>query len=429
MKSSILRAGLLSLSAGLLLSPSAFATNGYSAHGFGTKSKGVAGAGVALAQEGLSGATNPALSVHLGNRIEWGGALFSPKRGYTANNDGAPTSPPATVTPGEYQSSKDYFLIPHFAWNWQIDDRSSFGVLMSGNGGMNTQYDNAVFDAFNNPGGTATSPTGVDLMQMFVGFPYSYKLSEKHSVGVMPVVGAQAFKAYGLGPFKAFSESPNNLTDNGRDYAFGLGLRLGWFGQITEQLSLGASYQSKIRMQNFDKYKGLFAEQGNFDIPDTYTLGLAFKSHKDLTWLLDVQHIRYSKVSALGNGHNVPFMPGSVLLGNNDGIGFGWDDMTVIKTGVVWQYRPDLALRLGFAKGNQIISQNQGLFNILAPATVTKHFSAGFTKLFGDNNELNLAVTYVPNAAVSGTNPNTGPQTGKIEIEQWELELNWSHRF
>ena len=429
MKSIVLRAGLLSLSAGLFLSQGAWATNGYSAHGFGTKAKGVAGAGVALPQEGLSGATNPALSVHLGNRIEWGAALFSPKRGYTANDDGAATYPPATITPGEYRSSKDYFLIPHFAWNWQIDPDHSFGVIMSGNGGMNTQYDNPVFSAFDNPGGQASNFTGVDLMQMFVGFPYSVKLSEQQSIGIMPVLAAQSFQAYGLGPFQAFSESPNAVTDNGRDYAFGVGMRIGWYGELSDKLSLGASYQSRLYMQNFDKYQGLFAEQGSFDIPDTFTIGLAFKSHQNLTWLLDIQHIRYSKVAALSNTHNVIFMPGSTLLGNDEGIGFGWEDMTVVKVGLQWQYRPDLTLRVGYAQANQVIPDNQGLFNILAPATVTKHFSAGFTKLLGKNNELNLAVTYVPNEAVTGTNPNTGPQTGKIEIKQWELEMNWTHRF
>jgi long-chain fatty acid transport protein len=428
-KSTIVRAGLLSLSVGFLFSQGVSATNGYSAHGFGTKSKGMAGAGVAFPQEGLSGATNPALSVHLGNRIEFGGSLFSPLRGYTADNNGASSYPPATMSAGSYDSTKNYFLIPHFAWNQQIDDRSSIGVLVSGNGGMNTQYDNAVFSAFNNPGGTASAFSGVDLMQLLVGFPYSYKLSDKQSVGIMPIIAAQAFKSYGLEPFRPFSQSPNDLTNNDRDYSFGGGVRIGWYGEVSDQLSLGASYQSRLYMQSFDKYKGLFAEQGNFDIPDTFTVGLAYKSHQNLTWLLDIQHIRYSSISAIGNPHDVPFMPGSTLLGTDNGVGFGWDDMTIFKFGVQWQYRPDLILRAGYSQGNQIIPDSQGLFNILAPAVVNKHFSVGLSKLFGNNNELNVGATYAPNQKVTGSNPNTGPQTGSIEMEQWELELNWTHRF
>ena len=40
-------------------SGSAFATNGYFAHGYGMKAKGMAGVGNALPQDGLAAATNP----------------------------------------------------------------------------------------------------------------------------------------------------------------------------------------------------------------------------------------------------------------------------------------------------------------------------------------------------------------------------------
>ena len=44
----------------LILAPVAQATNGYFTHGYGTTNKGMAGAGVALPQDALTVATNPA---------------------------------------------------------------------------------------------------------------------------------------------------------------------------------------------------------------------------------------------------------------------------------------------------------------------------------------------------------------------------------
>ena len=44
---------------------SALATNGYFAHGYGTKAKGMAGAATALAQDGFAGANNPAAAAFL----------------------------------------------------------------------------------------------------------------------------------------------------------------------------------------------------------------------------------------------------------------------------------------------------------------------------------------------------------------------------
>ena len=59
--SSGFKKSLIALSvSGLLASPAVFATNGYFGHGYSTKEKGLAGAGVAYSQDSLAAATNPA---------------------------------------------------------------------------------------------------------------------------------------------------------------------------------------------------------------------------------------------------------------------------------------------------------------------------------------------------------------------------------
>ena len=419
-----------------------YATNGYSQHGFGTKSKSMAGAGVAMPLEGLSAATNPALMVDVGKRMDIGLALFSPERSYTADDNGSPVGPPMgppTVEPGKYESDKDYFFIPHFAYNTMIDDNSSIGVAVAGNGGLNTEYPKAVFAPFNNPmmGTQASSPTGVDLMQLFVGVPYAREINEQHTLGIMPFIAGQRFKAYGLEPFTPFSAHPESVTNRGYDYAYGVGARIGWYGKLSDEFSLGASYQTKTWMSKFDKYEGLFAEEGNMDVPSTFTLGLAYKATSSITLAFDIQHIFYSEVAAIGNPHDQPFfgmtpdgqMYPLTLLGTDDGMGFGWDDMTIGKLGVQWEYNSDLIFRAGYSKGNQIIPNAQALFNILAPAVMTDHWTFGVTQKYGKSNELNLAVMYAPEVDVEGSNPNTGPQTGEIEMEQWEIEFSWSMKF
>jgi long-chain fatty acid transport protein len=47
---------------------SAQATDGYVEHGYGIKSQGIGGVGIALAQDGLAAAANPAGAVFLGDR-------------------------------------------------------------------------------------------------------------------------------------------------------------------------------------------------------------------------------------------------------------------------------------------------------------------------------------------------------------------------
>jgi long-chain fatty acid transport protein len=435
----------IAIAAGLLLSAiplSSQATNGYSQHGFGTKSKSMAGAGVALPLEGLSAATNPALMVDVGKRMDLGLALFSPSRSYTADDNGSPVGPPMgppTIVPGTYESENDYFLIPHFAYNTLIDENSSIGVAIAGNGGLNTEYPNAVFAPFNNPmmGTEASAPTGVDLMQLFIGVPYAIRLNSQHSLGIMPFLAGQRFKAYGLEPFTPFSLHPDSVTNEGYDYVYGGGARIGWYGKFTDQFSAGASYQTRTWMSSFDKYDGLFAEEGDMDVPSTFTIGLAFKATPAVTLVFDIQHIFYSEVAAIGNQNDKPFfgmtengqMYPLTLLGTDDGIGFGWEDMTIGKLGVQWEYQPGLIFRAGYSKGNQIIDGSQALLNILAPGVITDHWTFGMTQKYSSGHEFNLSFMYAPEVDVHGSNPNTGPQTGEIGMEQWEIEASWGMTF
>ena len=78
----------------LTLSSSAYATNGYWSHGYGAKSKSMAGACVAMVAGPMCASTNPATLVQVGDSMDYGLALFIPSRGFTANNDASPVGPP-----------------------------------------------------------------------------------------------------------------------------------------------------------------------------------------------------------------------------------------------------------------------------------------------------------------------------------------------
>ncbi len=427
---------------------SAWATNGYIPYGFGTKSKGMAGVGVALPLDTMGAAVNPASMVLLGERLDLGAALFAPSRSYTAHDD-ASFGYPAFAT-GTFDSDKDYFLIPHVGYNYMLDKQSSIGISIAGIGGMNTEYPYDVFSAFNprfppnTPDTsligqpipnmpTASSPAGVNLMQLFVGVTYARQLNAVHNVGITPIFAVQRFKAYGLEPFMGVSAYPNQVTNNGYDESYGGGVRIGWLGQFNEQWSVGASYQTRLWMSKLEEYKGLFANGGEFDVPPHLTLGVAYQATPALTLAFDIQHIFYSDIDAVANTHatyltDANYNPVTVL-GTEDGLGFGWDDMTVAKLGVAWQLRPDFTVRAGYSHANQVIPSSEGLFNIIAPAVIQDHWTLGFTSQINAANELNFSFAYMPTEHVCGTNVNTGNQSGCIQMNQYELELSWGLRF
>jgi long-chain fatty acid transport protein len=398
---------------------SAYATNGYFANGYSIESKSLAGAGVALPQGSLDASVNPAAMAYIGQRTDFGLSFFNPNREYTVI--GNPSGYPGTfgLAPGTVKSHSKWFVIPSIGANWKLDDKSYLGISIFGNGGMNTDYHEPTF---------GNSPTGVDLMQLFITTTYARKLTPKHAVAIAPIFAYQRFEAKGLEAFSGFSSEPSNLTDNGHDSSYGIGGKIGYLGEILPNLNLGASYQTKIYMTRYDKYAGLFAEEGDFDIPATWTIGLAYKVVPELTFLVDVQEIYYSDVKSIHN----PLMNNiqTSQLGKDNGAGFGWEDITVLKLGLQWQSSKDWTWRAGYSIGDQPIPGSEVLFNTLAPGVVKEHATVGVTKAMG-NSELKLAIMRAFPHTVTGSNPLEAPgqQKIKLRMNQWEFSVGYAYKF
>lgn len=446
----------LGLGIGVLTPYTAMATNGYFSHGFGTKNKALAGGGIALPQDAMIAATNPAGIVFVDERMEAGVALFAPMRSYSASSatggtDGAACAPNCAFTIGgasggqALDSDNEQFLIPHFAYNMPLDDTSSFGVSVYGNGGMNTEYKGGTAQHQSSTGtyettaGTFGAGTaGVNLEQLFINASYAGKIADEASWGVSAIYAYQRFKADGLSQFAGYSASPSNISNNGTDNSSGFGLKLGLQAEVAKGVTLAASYQTEMDMDKFDKYSGLFAEGGDFDIPATLILGAAWQTSERSTFTVDVQTIYYSDVPAIANpianltGQCTPGATGGTgagCLGGANGAGFGWEDMTIVKLGYQWQTSPDWVWRAGYSKGDQPIPSSEVVFNILAPAVIEEHITFGFTHNMSKTSEFSFSAMYAPETTVSGANTFNPSQTVAIKMDQYELEASWGWKF
>lgn len=400
----------------------ALATNGYFSHAYSIKNKGMAGAGVALPLDSLTAATNPAGLTEVGNRFDVGLSLFSPNREYTVDRDPTAGPPAFELAGGTVESDSNYFLIPSIGWSRQLSDRSAIGVAVFGNGGMNTDYPTQTYYD------TSSSTAGVDLMQLFIAPTFATKLGDKHSFGITPIIAAQFFSEDGLASLGAYSADSTKLANNGYESSFGFGGRVGYLGKLTDKFSVGLAAQSKIYMQEFDDYAGLFAEQGDFDIPANWTVGFAVNPTPAVTIAFDVQHIYYSDVNSVGN----PMLPNLAVdgLGPDGGAGFGWDDMTIYKIGLQWARTAQWTYRFGYSYGEQPIPAAEVLFGILAPAVIEQHASFGFTYTFAKLSELDFSLTYAFENDVTGPNPlAASPQDVTLTMNQWEAALGYSWKF
>jgi long-chain fatty acid transport protein len=409
--------GALAL-AGLTLPGVAMATNGYFSHGYGMKAKGMAGVGIALPQDALAAATNPAGMAFVGDRLDVGLDWFRPIRGSEIVGSVAPP-----INHGYNGSDTKNFFVPEFGYNRMLGSNMALGVSVYGNGGMNTGYNRGI-PLFN--GGTLND-TGMDMMQLFIAPTFAYKINKDHAVGVTLNLAYQRFKIFGLQSFTApgFSISPTDITNNGYDSSTGWGLRIGYTGNLTDAVTVGATYQSRTWMSKFGDYKGLFAEKGDFDIPENYGIGIAVKATPKLTVAADLQRINYGDIESVGNKVDC-FFAGLCQLGADNGPGFGWRNMTVFKLGVSYAWSDKLTLRAGVSTTNQPIPKSQTLFNMIAPGVVENHLTLGATWAVSPTSELSLAYMHAFSKKVKGSNSiplGGGFPGGNANLKMYEDSL------
>jgi len=440
---------------GILVSPAVNATNGYFSHGFSTKEKALGGAGTAYSQDSLAAANNPAGMAFVGERMDIGMALFSPSpRSFTLTGTRHDTPPTPSdprftsinATPGtKYESDNDFFLIPHFGYNWQLNNDSTVGVSVYGNGGMNTEY-----LASESPGEAGTfgaGTAGMNMAQLFINLSWAKKINAKHAFGGSLLLVGQRMIVQGVDSFAPFSLDPANMSGNRKSDSFGAGLKVGYQGEVAKGVRVGVAYQSKISMSDLDEYKGLLAESGGFDIPSTYNIGVSFDVGDDGVIVADVQRIIYSDVASISNpikgltdGSCMPGAPatggtGTACLGGSNGAGFGWEDMTIYKIG--YQFEDDtydIVYRVGYSHAEQPIPESETLFNTLAPAVIEDHITAGLTVKMSGNQELNISGMYAPRNSVKGPNPFDGGEANggtdiEIEMSQWEIQAGWAWKY
>ncbi len=427
------------------------ATEGYFAHGYGARHKALGGAGAADPGDSTIQAINPAGITMVDDQFSMSLSVFSPRRSFTAT-DGPPvnlgifgTFPLNLLPPGTFDSEWNYFYVPNMAWTKRVDQPlfDTIGITLYGNGGMNTtwpemqgsQFCQFLHTGFGVPGVGAFcfGAMGVNLEQAILSFSAAKKIGNV-SIGVAPLLARQAIEIDGLQLFRGRSTQPNRVSNQGVDTSWGYGIRAGILVDLSPSIRIGASATSRMYMSRFKKYRGLFAQQGDFDIPAHVQVGVAMDVMPNVTVMADYKHIWYSTIKSVANPStnifNCTVTPsgafGPGCLGADEGAGFGWDDVDIFKIGIEAELSPSVTVRAGYAYNTNPIDPRDVMFNIIAPAVVQHHFTAGAKIKVTDNLDLELAAMYVPSNSVTGTElglSGFGPSNNSVEIEMHQYEV------
>ncbi len=422
-----------------------FAGNGLMVHGYG-KNASMGGAGIAHPQDAISGAVNPAGTAWVGNRIDLTGDLYFLDGGYQISNGNRNPADVGSVYQSlgiisddhpveKVPSRKKNVGLPAFGLAMEINQQLSAGVTFYGTG-LEVEYDRdettRVFP--NSPLGAQLDDllgrkldgtffdgsTGVELRLANSNWHLSYKIMDNISIGAGVNLAVQSFRAKGVSALKFISIG--NIEVGERDIDFAAGWNLGVQAEVIPNLTFAAAYYSRLGFSH-KKYDGLF-EGGNLPLPANWTAGLSLRLSEQHIINFDIQRVYWSREKATGNkltdifnfnfdiNQPLAFQTNFLInpFGSDKTPGFGFSDSIIYKLG--YQFKLDIlptwTWRLGYSYQNQIIPGDGSLFAVLAPGTIKRHFTFGFSKEIGKQYEAGFTFVYAPKETVRGKNLTSG---------------------
>lgn len=241
-------------------------------------------------------------------------------------------------------------------------------------------------------------------------------------------VASQRFATPGFGEVRASSQwlpqmglrSAQGVTEQ----SYGQGVHLGFNSGLGERLVFGVNLQSRVDMDAFKTYRGLFSEPGDFDMPARTGLSLGLRPAQGVSVHVGAERVFYSDIAAFTT-YALPTQL-LALLGDGSAPVFAWRDLNV------YSARAELADATGGQWGLEVTTRQQPsptspLFDLALRELYTgNHVSARYQRQLTDSNSFSIGASYAPAQYILGPNPFRNRYR---EGSQVEVELNWSVAF
>jgi hypothetical protein len=208
------------------------------------------------------------------------------------------------------------------------------------------------------------------------------------------------------------------------EQSYGQGVHLGIDSALGEYFRLGASAQSRVDMDAFKTYRGLFSEPGDFDVPARTGLSFGVKPLPSLAVSVGAERVFYSDVAAFTT-YALPTQL-LALLGDGSAPTFAWRDLNV------YSAKAELDNLAGGQWSLQVTTRQQpsptsALFDLALQELYSgNHYALSYRRQMGVVSNLSIGASYAPAQYILGPNPFRNRYR---DGSQLEVELNWSVAF
>ncbi len=402
----------------LIFSASSVFANGLSLNSIGTRSIGMGGAYVGLANDysaiywnpaGLARVQGPQISIFVTDILPIGTYKFA----FPASMGGATVD--AKTKTNHYISPNIMGYMPLFC-----GEKLFAGVGAYVPAGLGAEWDGSDLAAFSGPAGTSFEwMSKIGVFNISPGI--AYKVNDAISVGAALNV------YYGMMDMKRPMDTYNMMTQQpGEDgmvdaqydesgSGFGYGVSFGVLVKPMDMLSVGFSFKTKTTVKfsgtaNNTAFAAYNAAETDYERDLAWPMwvgaGVAFCPTKKLTLTADVQYSKWSETqeAIVTNYKNAVWDAQVNQTGQNE-MHLNWEDATQIRVGAQYKLTDKLALRAGYY--NDPAPAPDETVNIIFPSVTYNAFTAGgsyclgkvsldcgFEYLAGEEREIPFATEY-----------------------------------
>jgi long-chain fatty acid transport protein len=252
-----------------------------------------------------------------------------------------------------------------------------------------------------------------------------HELSGNSLLGVEAVMAYQSYGTSRLGMRSLSGPLPGaSHRTNYQPYqetGYGTGVRLNVHSEVLPGMAFDAGFQSRIDMEEFGYYRGVYSAPADFDIPARASVGLAFQT-TDRAWLnLSIERVMYSDVSAFPSR----MLPDRFLsmLGDSTSPAFTWDDLTVYSVGWTWSNGKDVQWNIDFSSRSTPSPTSRSLSRALEDELADSAMLVGYSKRMSERSRFNINAAYASADFIFGGNV-LGVASDNLD-QNLEVEAFW----
>lgn len=242
--------------------------------------------------------------------------------------------------------------------------------------------------------------------------------------GVDAVFADQRFASATLPPLV---DSPARLLPESvasSEESRGMGLAMALAGPLNDSFGWSLGLRSRVDMDTYKRFRGVYSEPGDLDIPATAALGVSAVLAPSTELVLGAEHVFYSDI----NGFSSYALPNRflALLGDSSSPSFEWQDLTVYSAAVQgslsrWQWS------LRYSTSLQPNPTSALLQKAIEGIQSDSNWSVGFGRSIGGYGDFRLTASYAGSEYVLGS-----PYVSNVdptESAHFEFEALWNVSF